>query len=62
MTPRVPNFLVSLSDNKLDTIVPPEITIDTMPIYDIGAFSSPYIAGHPDPSSESGNPKLMNAK
>ncbi len=28
----VPNFLVSLSERRLEIIVPPEITIDTMPI------------------------------
>ena len=37
VTIRVPRFLLSLSDIRLDTIVPPDITIDTIPIYDIGS-------------------------
>ena len=40
VTIRVPSFLLSLSDIRLDTIVPPDMAMDTMPIYDIGTPSS----------------------
>ena len=32
VTPPVPSFRVSLSDRRLETIVPPEITMDTTPM------------------------------
>lgn len=61
VTGGVPNFPVSLSDNKLDTMVHPDMTIVIKPIYETGTLKSLCIAGHPEPSKESGNPKLINA-
>lgn len=61
VTSRVPSFLVSLSDKRLETIVPPDMTMDTMPIKAIGTPSCACITGQPDPRSESGNPRLMKA-
>ena len=58
----VPNLLVSLYENKLERIVPPEITMDIIPINEIEAPISRYIIGQADPKSESGNPKLINAR
>ena len=62
MTTFVESFLVSLSEKRLDTIVPPEIIIVTIPIYDVATPISACITGQPDPKSESGSPKLMNAR
>lgn len=53
VTIRVPSFLVSLSENKLDIIVPPDIIMETIPIKETGTFKSLCIAGHPEPSRES---------
>ena len=61
VTIRVPSLCVSRSDSRLDTIVPPEMTIDTMPMNDTGTLSSACMTGQPEPSSESGRPRLMNA-
>ena len=62
VTIRVPSFPVSLSERRLDTMVPPEITIETMPMQETETCSSVCITGHPDPSSESGRPRLINAR
>ena len=62
VTHLVPNLRVNLSDSRLDTIVPPETTIVTMPMYETGTPSSTCITGQPEPSSESGSPRLMKAK
>ena len=62
VTIRVPSFLLNLSDIRLDTIVPPDITIDTMPIYDTGTPSSRCMTGQPEPRSESGSPRLIKAR
>ena len=61
VTIRVPSFLLSLSDIRLDTIVPPDMAMDTMPIYDIGTPSSRCMTGQPEPRSESGSPRLIKA-
>ena len=47
VTIRVPSFLLSLSDIRLDTIVPPDMAMDTMPIDDIGTPSSRCMTGQP---------------
>ena len=39
-----------------------EITMDTTPMYDTGTPSSACMTGQPEPSSESGRPRLMNAR
>ena len=57
----VPSFLISLSVNKLEIIVQPDITIVKIPAYDKGMFSSSLMIGQADPSSESGRPRLINA-
>ena len=62
VTAQVPNFLVTLSETRLEIIVPPDIVIEIMPIYDTGTPSSACITGQPEPSSESGRPRLMNAR
>jgi len=62
VTTFVESFLVSLSEKRLDTIVPPEIIIVTIPIYDVATPMSACMTGQPDPKSESGRPRLMNAR
>ena len=59
VTKPVPNFLVSLSLNKLDVIVPPLIIMEIIPAYDNGAENSTRMTGHAAPNSESGKPKLI---
>ena len=61
VTIRVPNFRVSLSEKRLEIIVPPEIIIVIMPIKETGTPNSRCITGHPDPRSESGKPRLIKA-
>ena len=61
VTARVPSLLISLSDNRLDNTVPPDIIMDTTPRNETGTFSSPRIAGQADPSRESGSPRLIKA-
>ena len=43
-------------------MVPPEMIIVTIPAYEIGTPNCGCMTGHADPSSESGSPKLINAK
>jgi hypothetical protein len=62
VTPLVPSFFVKRAVKRLDIIVPPEMIIDIMPIYDIGMSNPECIAGHAAPSSESGRPRLIKAK
>lgn len=62
VTNPAPSFFVILSERRLDTIVPPEIIIVIIPAYDTGSESSARITGHADPRSESGSPRLMNAR
>jgi len=50
------------SDSRLERIVPPEITMETAPAKERGAFSAPCITGHAEPSSASGRPKLIKAR
>ena len=62
VTPRVPNFFVSRSDISPEIIVPPEIIMETKPMYESGTPKSTRMVGHAEPSSESGRPKLMKAR
>lgn len=57
----VPSFRVRVSDKRLETIVPPDITIETMPMKETGTPSSVCMTGQPEPKSESGSPRLMKA-
>ena len=43
-------------------MVPSEMIMDTMPAHDSAAPSSPYMLGQAAPSTESGRPRLMNAR
>lgn len=58
----VPNRFVSRSDIRLEQIVPPEIIIETMPIYEIGTSKEILSAGQAEPRRESGSPRLINAR
>jgi hypothetical protein len=62
VTKPVPNFLINLSLNRLDIIVPPDIIIETIPAYEMGTFIFGYIDGQAEPRSESGSPRLIKAK
>ena len=55
----VPNFLITLLLKKLEIIVPPVTRIEITPAYDIGTPKSPCIAGHAEPNTESGKPRLI---
>jgi hypothetical protein len=57
-----PNFLFSLSLKKLEMIVPTEIIIEIMPAKDTGTLILSCKTGQAEPRSESGNPRLINAK
>jgi hypothetical protein len=59
VTRPVLNFLVSISDIKLEIIVQADMAIETMPAYDSGTPISTCIDGHAEPKSESGSPKLI---
>jgi hypothetical protein len=58
----VPNFLIITPLSKLERIVPNEIVMDMIPAALKGTPKSLRITGQAEPSKESGNPKLMNAK
>ena len=62
VTSPAPSFLVILSESKLDTTVPAEIIIETIPAYDSCALRSVTIIGQAEPSKESGKPRLINDK
>ena len=62
MTLPVPSLRVILSLCQLETIVPAAIIMDIIPTYDTGTPNSEYIEGHAEPSSEYGNPRLINAR
>ena len=61
VTTCVPNLRVSLSEKRLDTMVPPEMIMEIIPINEMGTFRSSCMTGHPEPSSESGSPRLIKA-
>ncbi len=56
------NLRVNLSDIRLEKIVPPEMIMEIIPAYESGTFISCCMIGQAEPSSESGNPKLINVK
>ena len=62
MTPRVPNFRVIRSESMLEMMVHPDIIIEMIPMNEIGTPRSAYMTGQPAPSSESGRPRLINAR
>ena len=43
-------------------MVPPAMSMDKMPANDTGTPIGPYMDGQAEPSSESGRPRLMNAR
>ena len=55
----VPRRRVRRSLCRLEIIVPTEIIIKTMPEYETGTPSCGYMAGHAEPSRESGRPRLI---
>ena len=57
-----PNRLVSRLLWRLDTIVPKQMIMETIPARETGTPSSPYIDGQAAPRRESGRPRLMNAR
>ena len=57
-----PSRLVSRSLIKLETMVPPEISMEITPAQDMGTFSCPYMEGQAEPRRESGRPRLMKAR
>lgn len=62
VTPEVPNRRVSLLEKRLDTMVPREMMVERIPIKETGTPSSRCITGHPEPSKESGSPRLTKAR
>ena len=62
VTAGVPQARVRRSESRLERMVQAEMTIVTMPMYDTGTPSSPCMAGQPDPSRESGRPRLIKAR
>lgn len=58
----VPNLAVILSEIRLDIIVPREIIIEIIPIEEMDTPSETCRVGHAAPSSESGRPRLINAR
>ena len=54
-----PRARVSRSLWRLETMVPPETTMDTIPAKDTGTPNCPYMDGQAAPSRESGRPRLM---
>jgi hypothetical protein len=61
VTSPAPSLLVSLSDIRLDTTVPHEIIMVTIPAYERDTSNCSYIVGHAEPSKESGSPRLIKA-
>ena len=62
VTVLVPKRLVRRSDISPEIIVPPEIIMETNPMYEIGTLKAACIVGHAEPSSESGSPRLIKAR
>ena len=62
VTRPVPNRFTMRSDKRLDRMVPPEMIMETMPTEESGTPKAGCIAGQPEPSSESGRPRLMKAR
>ena len=62
VTPAVPNRRVRRLEKRLDRMVHRETTVERMPIKETGTPSSRCITGHPEPSKESGSPRLTKAR
>ncbi len=62
VTKPVPNLRVTRSAAILDMMVQPDIIIVMIPIQESATPNSACIIGHAEPRSESGKPKLINAK
>lgn len=62
VTSAVPSLRTMRSHRRLETIVPAQMTIETMPAYETGTEKSPHMTGHAAPSSESGRPRLIKAR
>ena len=58
----VPSAPVSRSLARAEMTVPTEMMVEMPPAQDSGTPSAGYILGHAAPSSESGRPRLMNAR
>ena len=56
------NFLIILGLISAEMIVIKDIAIDTYPAYEDGTPKATCIVGHPEPRSESGNPRLINIR
>lgn len=61
VTSPTPKRRVSRSDIRLDTMVPPAMIIVMNPANQSGTPRSACIAGHPEPTRESGRPRLTKA-
>ena len=57
-----PSLRVNRSLNRLETMVPAAMIMDTTPAQEIGTPNSRCMTGHADPNRESGRPRLMNAR
>ena len=55
-------FLIIVGAINAEMIVMNDIAIDTYPAYDEGTPKSVCIVGQPEPRSESGRPRLINAR
>ena len=55
----VPSFLMSISLNRAERIVPPEMIILMMQAKDTGTARLSYILGQAEPSRPSGSPRLI---
>ena len=58
----VPSARISRSLCKLDTTVPRAMMVEMTPALDTGTPNCACMLGHAAPSSESGRPRLMNAR
>ena len=62
VTSPAPSLRVSRSLCRLDTTVPRAMMVEMTPAQETGTPNPACMLGHADPSSESGSPKLMNAR
>jgi hypothetical protein len=58
----VPKRFINLALNRLEIIVPPQISIDIIPALEVPTDKSDCITGQAAPRRESGKPRLMKAK
>ena len=62
VTPLVVKRAVSRSDRRLEQMVPPVMIMETMPAAERGWSKTRRMVGQPEPSRESGRPRLMNTR